>query len=366
VSGGLERGGAWARRALAGLLCGGALLGWDPARAEPPEAPAPVSHAPGGRPADDPGWLDDRRLAVERGLSDLSDYFDQFFGNDPRPSLESPSSRLHFKTYVRTAQDRDFAVGGTASASVHLPRLERWLDNARLVLVGDTDQAGLPAAAGSQGVLETAPVPPTMTDASASYLWRGRGHAELRFDLFHGHRLLLDTGVGTTLAWPPVPFARLRAHLRFALGAGLLLRATGVVFAEPYGRGPGISHGLEVGRFLAPSLWLRWVGQGLFARRTRGVEWSTLVGAEWMVGPRTGLYSGVGASGFGTPQPGLDTWRVWTGVRQDLWRGWVFAGLQPELIWPRSAGQARRQVWAVTARFEVVLDSRPQGVAEPP
>jgi hypothetical protein len=376
---------------VAGLLCCWALLGPGTAGAvaEPPEPTEPpattATEEPPDEPPDDPAeippevppdgsravdpldWIDDQRLVMERGLGDLSDYFDHFFGDDPHPDQVPPSSRLRFRSFVRTTPNRLFAAGGTVAASTHLPRLERWLDNARLVLVGDTDQPGLPTASSSaQSGVDAAPVPPTMTDASASYLWRGRGHVEVRFDLLRGRRLIIDTGVGTTLAWPPVPFTRLRAHLRLGLGAGFLFRATGMIFAEAWGRGPGTSNGVEVGRFLTPSLWLRWAGQGLFARSTRGIEWSSLVGAEWKVHPRTGLFSGVGASGFGTPHPGLDVWHTWVGARQDIWRGWVFAGLQPELIWPRPAGFARRQEWAVTARLELVFESRRREFGAPP
>jgi hypothetical protein len=333
-------------------------LGWAAAEG-PPEIPAPAPPALEAEPDSGPeAWVDDGRVLAGQGLGFLVDRFDHFFGDDRLRDAESPSSRFRFKTYARTAEDRRFAMGFAVGTTLHLPHLERWANNARLVLVGERGDSSVPPLVGTSltGV-EAAPVPPTPAEAASSYLSRGRGSAELRVDLLRRQNLILDSGTGVTMGWPLVPFARVRAHLRATLGAGFLLRGTESIFVELWGRGPGTSTDLEVGRLLTPSLRLRWEGHGVFARRTRGVEWSTLVGADWKVHPRTGLFTGVGASGFGTPSPGLDLWRTWVGVRQDIWAGWVFAGLEPEMNWPRAAGMARRSVWAVTVRLEVVLES---------
>jgi hypothetical protein len=250
-----------------------------------------------------------------------------------------------------------FAVG----TSVTLPRLERWFGNARLEIAGEKAQVGVPPPPSGSGAVvgDSVPRPSSPeSDAAAAELTRGRGRAELRFDVARRGPLVFDTGTGITLAWPPVPFANIRGHLRLPIGWNFLLRATDVLFIELGGQGPGTSLDLELERLIGSAIRLSWEGHGLYSQKSRGVEWSTQVGGEWKVHARTGLFTGVGCIGFGTPHPGLDVWRTWVGVRQDVWRGWIFAGLEPGVSWPRPAGMARAPVWAVTLRLELVIEGR--------
>jgi hypothetical protein len=407
VRGAVDSGGPWTAVAIAGLvlglggpwtaLAGPAALPAAPAVEAPPPTvdPGPPTAAPAATPpppapgpevpvtvkrapmapappesdqaAPASGWLDERRDALELRLGTFIDHFDHFFGADRRVDVEAPTSRFRFKTFVRTGDDKRFAMGFAVGTSIQLPRLERWLGNARLVFIGERVPGGLPRPpVGDTLTGVEAPHPlPASTDSTVPFLGRGRAQAELRFDLLRRDMLILDTGAGTSLVWPPVPFGRFRAHLRLGLGGGVLLRATDVLFVELWGRGMGTSTDVELARLLTPWLRLRWEGHGIFAQRSRGIEWSTLVGADWRVHPRTGLFSTAGCTGFGTPAPGVDVWRVVVGVRQGLWHNWIFAGLEPEVFWPRLAGLARSRFWAVTVRFEVVLDSQLLDAGEP-
>jgi hypothetical protein len=276
--------------------------------------------------------------------------------------MEAPSTRLRLKSFGQTTQERAFTWGVSASASVKLPRVERLLGNARLVLVGENAGTGTPAPPAGGTPPEGTPSPPPLRDVAVNSPSRSGGRAELRFDVVRKGILIFDSGAGLTLAWPTVPFARFRAHVRVALFAGLVLRATEELFVEVGGRGFGTSTDLLLERFVGTTVRLRWEGHGVHAQHTRGIEWSSVVGAEWKAHRRTGVNWGAGAFGFGTPAPGLETWRTWIGVRQDLWRGWVFAELEPELAWPRLAGEPRRQVAAVLLRLEVVIEGRPSVV----
>ncbi len=380
-------GGSWNRGAARGRAVAGLLLCWsapaldaNPPGPGPPKTievpvaaparpnaegeavanaePVPVSKAPDPR-ASSPGWLNDGRVVVEHRLGALIQTFDRFFGDDRRLDVESPSSRFRLKTFVRTSRDRDFAWGGAVSAAVNLPRLERWLGNARLLVVGE--QAGPGASPPPLGTNllseEIAPVSPVELAATAPP--RKSARTELRFDVVRHGVLVFDTSAGVNFVWPPVPYARFRANLRLGLGAGYVFSATEVLFVELGGRGAGANTGLLLERFVGTTLRLRWEGNGLYAQHTRGIESSSLMGAEWKIHPRTGLFAGVGCGAFGTPAPGLDACRIWNGVRQDLWSGWIFAELEPEVAWVRLPGQPRHQVPAVTLRLEVMIDARP-------
>lgn len=344
---------------------------WGQVAGVPPDEGAPGATAddaaeredlppvPPGQDEPGEGWLEKQKAVVEDNLGELVTAFDLFFDKNRKLDLEAPSTRFRVKTSVTTAEDRAFAMGFAVGTSLTLPRLERWLGNARLLVVGEKAQAGVPPAPmGSGGPVGTS-LPATSSpesDAAVAELTRGRGRAELRFDVVRQGPLVFDTGAGFTLAWPVVPFANLRAHLRLPLGWGFMLRATDVLFVELGGRGPGTGLDLELERFLGAAVRLSWEGHGLYAEKTRGIEWGTQIAGEWKVHPRTGLSSGVACSGFGTPSPGLDVWRTWVGVRQDVWRGWIFVELDPGISWPRPAGMARAPVWAVTLRLEVVIE----------
>jgi hypothetical protein len=375
------RGGAGSSTTILGLLLGGWMLlpahglASEPVAAAPDELPDSVMdtmldpdagvddrdqpETPTGEAGTTTGldWIEDQRAAVARRLGSLVDAFDRFFGDERQLDVESPSTRLRLRSFVTAAEDRDVASGVAAAVSVRLPRLQRWLGNARLVLATD-EAAATPGASppGGGSVPIAPPAPPART---AEAIPGTRGRADLRFDLLRQDSLVLDTGIGFTFTWPVVPYARVRGHLRLGLGAGLVLRATQNLFVELWGRGPGTTTDLVVDRFFGATVRLRWEGHGLYFRTTRGIEWNSLVAAEWRVHPRTGLGVGVGGNGFGTPEPALDVWRTWVSARQDLWGGWVFAELEPELAWPRLAGQPRGQVMAVTLRLEVVIDGRP-------
>jgi hypothetical protein len=328
----------------------------------PPPAVAPVVPAEAGPEAKagptEPAWLDSRRITVEQQLGGLVDTFDRFFGDERLLDVESPSTRFRFKGFGRYGQDDEFTGGGAVAVSVRLPRMERWLGNVRLIVVGENTSTGapVPPAGNVPPAGETTPINLSQIGAPDPSLARGR--AELRFDVIRRGMLVFDTSAGVTFALPPVPFARFRAHGRFELGAGFVLRATEVLFVEIRGRGAGTNTDLLIERYLGTDVRFRWEGHGVYAQRTRGIEWSTVLGADWRVHPRTGLYAAVSASGFGTPAPGLDVWRTWAGVRQDLWGGWIFVELEPEASWPRLAGLPREEVLAVTLRLEVVIQGR--------
>jgi hypothetical protein len=369
---------------MVGLLLGCSMLTTAAAGATPPEADAPPPTPPSQvaptvapeaapEPAPEvapevapqaeaeptePAWIDSKRITVEQGLGGLIGTFDRFFGDERLLDVESPSTRFRFKGYGRYGQDDEFTAGGAVAASVRLPRMERWLGNVRLIVVGENTSTGapVPPAGNVPPGGETTPISPSQIGAPDPS--QARGRAELRFDVIRRGMLVFDTSAGVTFAIPPVPFARFRIHSRLELGAGFVLRATEVLFVEIRGRGAGTNTDLLIERYVGTAVRLRWEGHGVYAQRTRGIEWNTVVGADWRVHPRTGLFAAVSASGFGTPEPGLDVWRAWAGVRQDLWGGWIFAELEPEASWPRLPGLPRREVLAVTLRLEVVIQGR--------
>ena len=51
-------------------------------------------------------------------------------------------------------------------------------------------------------------------------------------------------------------------------------------------------------------------------------------------------------------------YRLFTRVRRDVWRRWLFLELEPEVSWPTAPPLGRHKEHAVTLRVEVAFDGR--------
>lgn len=116
---------------------------------------------------------------------------------------------------------------------------------------------------------------------------------------------------------------------------------------------------VDLDRPLAAHTQVRWNNAGFVTGPSRGYEWATELGlAHELESLRTATYLAFGVSGFGLPKAEVELYRVFTRVRREVWRRWVFVELEPEIGWRTTAALGRHQVHAVTVRLEVILDGR--------
>ncbi len=331
----------------------------------PGSAPAPAGGSPATpTPAESAGWFDASHAVLEQTLGAVVLRFDQFFADDHDLDLEHPESRLRVSVQERSGQDRAFAFGESVNGTVRLPALERILHNLRLVITGIDEPANLPnpVVQDQAGTPPAGLVSPVLTPQPLQ-----QGAAELRFDLLRTRLLVFDAGGGANLGWPIIPYARVRGHLVAELGPGLLLRFTETAFAEAFGVGPGESTDFSLDRFLGPAVRLELAGSSRLAVKTQGLEWVGDVNLAWTVDRRTALYTGASTSGYSRPTWKYALSQVDVGIRRDLWEGWLFGQLEPQIQWPLLLTGPHPRVLAIVARLELFLEGRStRGPAPPP
>jgi hypothetical protein len=304
----------------------------------------------GPRPAGEATWLDESHAFIEQGLADLAERVDHFFGDDHRLDEDRPGSVVRWRNEFRTAEDRRFAYRTSARASVELPATLRWLGSARLVISGESQRDPTRTIAEDPANPGFSPV---VTAEQASL--------ELRQPLYRTADTLTDVGAGVRLRIPPEPYVRARLRHRQPLGLGVTLRLSPSVFWESLD-GFGTASGLDLERPLGAHTLLRLGNHAQLTEVSKGVEWGSEASlAHEFASLRTATAVGAGISGDTRPTAEVLLYRIFTRVRRDVWRRWLFLELEPEIGWPldRVRGGHHR-VLAVTLRMDIQFEGKNQ------
>ncbi|MBI5068215.1 MAG: hypothetical protein HZB56_08235 [Deltaproteobacteria bacterium] len=306
-------------------------------------------------------WADDSHRALERKLTDLTEDLDRIFGEDRRLDLEQPGSYLRWRGEVRLDDRRTWSLRSSARANVQLPALMRWLKGLQLSFSGESK--GDPVVRR----LEEPGNPGFSPSIRAE-----QAHLELRLDLLRTPSpTVLQAASGVRLRWPFEYFGALRFRHRQALGWKITARFTQEgtwTNRERFGELTQV----DLDRPLSAQTQLRWNNAGFITGVSRGYEWATEVGlAHAFQRLRLASYLGFAVSGFGLPKAEVELYRLFTRVRRDVWRRWLFLELEPEVAWPTTPGLGRHHVLALTLRVDIILDGRaphgePSAVVPPP
>jgi hypothetical protein len=95
---------------------------------------------------------------------------------------------------------------------------------------------------------------------------------------------------------------------------------------------------------------------------SRGLEWNGDLSLLATFRGRIGTQLGAAMSGATSAPTIVDRYRVYTRVRRDFYRRWIFLELEPELGWPWTPELGRHRLWAVTLRLELQF----HGTEKPP
>ncbi len=314
--------------------------GWEPA---PP--PAAVEEA---EPPAEAGLLDSSHQAVQEGLGGLVDWLDRFFA-DPRYLEFGPQrSTLRWRSEVRLTDEPRAYPRTTALVDLRLPAAGQWLSRLHLVLAGEGEAEGTPAA--SQG---------SLTEVSA-----GQGLLELRLDLVRRPATLFYLGSGVRLRWPPEPVTRLRLRQDVPLAASLLARFTPSAFWEQR-QGFGASAQLDLDQAVAGTALVRASGSAMRSEKSRGLEWAASLEGRDQITPRTAVALGGSMRGAERSPVAVEQYRTFARLRRDVLRRWLFVEIEPEVVWPVTPAGTRLTILGVILRLEVLFEaeSRPPGPA---
>jgi len=315
-----------------------------------PTAPAPRAPAPDAAPdGERRNWMDASHRFVESQLFAPVVRVDRFFSDEAELETERARSFVRWRNELRfdDAGLPSFAV--KLRASLRFPGVAQSLRRVRLVLDGETQDA-LPD--GSRP-----------GDLAAEPAGRVRnGDAELRLRLWDGLLAHADVGAGVLFQLPIGAFARFR--LRWALPVGdLFLTRLAVIGSYRTDERFGAETDVHLERPIANRVLTRLSTKVRVSEVSPGLEWQTELAAFVALGARAMGAFGAAANGATRREPvPLDTYRVFTRLRADFYRSWLFFELEPEYYWPYTPGKVRAAAWAVTTRLEVQF----QGPRRPP
>lgn len=349
----------------------GAPSGTQP-DAEPAGAPAPAeaaapspgaSPAPATAPAPPPAaapeedtWIDVGHAFIEQRIFAPVLRLDRFFSDERSLDAERARSFVRWRNEVRLSEDASRPLYKTGlRANLRFPGLNRQLNRLRLVIVSDTQDA-------LQSIFPRRPGEDENT--------LGAPNAGLRYyflDTIVSHG---DLGAGVLTHIPVGAYGQARLRAAVPLGMSILLRSalTGFWRTDTHF---GTSAGLELERPLTASIVTRLGESATLTEVSQGIEWTSEAALLATLDEHTAGALGVTVSGYSRPNlasdgltrpPDLAGVRLYTRLRRDVYRRWIFVEVEPELAWPWSLEKRRHRAWGVAFRLEVQF----QGNEAPP
>ena len=281
-------------------------------------------------------WLEDGKDYASRKANEMTQWVDNFFGNDER-DLEQAESRLRLRTIYNWDERLDNEVKFRLGGKVSLPQISKRLD---LVFRGeDMDDFG------DDGVED-----PSEDRIGLQYQVGPKDIRKHRFDL--------TVGFGSSGPKPGVKYV-----YQDAFAEDLNFRFT-QRFTYDLGEGGYGSSRFVLDKALRERELVRAYTRFLYGEKTDGTEWSSSlsyargwqgdsgrVGATW-------LY--VGADGQTEPYDFVKNYKVGARFRRQAYRDWLFWEIEPSYNWRVDEPYFDREgAWRIELRLEFLLFDNP-------
>jgi hypothetical protein len=313
----------------------------------PPAKPAPDGEEPPGKPGEeeDESWFDAGHSFIERQLVAPVVRLDRFFSDERELETERARSFVRWRSEVRFTDESSppsFTTG--VRATLRLPGLNKRLRRLRVVMAGETRDA-ISTLFPPEPTEEEPASEPTTGDEDLS-----RGDAGLRFYLWDSVLSHGDLGGGVLVRLPPGAYGRLRFRWAVPVSRLFLLRSAVTGFWRTDVRF-GTSAAAEIERPLTARAAVRLGGSGTLTQESGGVEWSAELALLAAFGARVGGQIGLAVNGATEPlplegtgviPPDVRRYRLYTRLRRDFYRSWLFFELEPEVAWEWDGAPVRR------------------------
>jgi hypothetical protein len=314
---------------------------------------------PAAPPERPDNWIDVGHAFIEQRVFAPILRLDRFFSDERSLDAERSRSFVRWRNQVFFTEDASRPIFATGlHANLRLPGLNQQLRRLRIVIAGETRDA-------LQNLF-----PRTPGTSSVEEDTLGAANAGLRFyflDTLFSHA---DLGAGVLTRIPPGVYGQVRFRTAVPVKRLFLTRQVLAGFWRTDTRF-GTSVGLELERPITPSLVSRINGAATLTELSHGIEWGGEAALFTTLDERTAAQLGASVNGASRPAlasdavtrpPDLDRVRVFTRLRRDVFRRWIFVELEPELAFPWSLEKRRHSAWGVTFRLEVQF----QGTEAPP
>lgn len=340
--------------------------------APPEETPAPkpkeggdgAAQPPAQPPEESENWIDQGHAFIEHRVFAPILRLDRFFSDERDLDPERSRSFLRWRSELRVVEDLSRPAFTTGiRANLRLPGLNKQLERIRVVIEGETRDA-------VSSLFPRTPGPASPFASEFDEQQQGGANAGLRFFLWDSLMAHADLGGGVLLQLPPGVFGRLR--LRYALPVGKLFltryAASGFWRTDTH---LGTTGEAAAERVLTRFVIARLAGQATVTQVSvtngRGTEWGTEAALVASFAQDVGAQVGVAATGATALPVTVERYRVYTRIRRDVYRRWLFVELEPEIAWPwtndpTSRYQGRYRAWGLSFRLEVQF----QGTEAPP
>jgi hypothetical protein len=322
----------------------------------PPPPPPPPRTQPTDTDRDDT-WIDVGHAFIEHRIFAPVLRIDRFFSDERDLEADRARSFLRWRNQLRFQQRTGSpAYTTTLSANLRLPGLNKQLRRFRIEVAGQTRDAVTALFPGETA--EPGEVPTPDEDL-------GTADAGLRYRIWETLQSNGDLGGGVIMRLPPGVYGRFRLRFVEPLGRRFLARQALTLFWRTDTRF-GTTGSAEVERPLARTLLARASASSTISEVSRGLEWFGDLSLLATFRGRLGTQLGTGISGA-TDAPALvDSYRVYTRVRRDFYRRWIYLELEPEYAWPWTPDRGRLGTWAVTFRLEVQFQGNEAPPPQPP
>ncbi len=285
----------------------------------------------------DEGWIDEGHEYATRKANEMTQWVDNFFGNDER-DLEQAESRLRLRTIYNWDERLDNEVKFRLGGKVSLPQISKRLD---LVFRGeDMDDLS------NDGVEDPS------EDRIGLQLQVGPS-AEIR-----KHRFDVTVGFGGS---GPKPGVKYRYQDDFAKDVSFRFTQR---FTYDLGDGGYGSSRFVVDKALRERELLRAYTRLLYGEKTDGTEWSSSLsyarGWQGDAGRVDATWLYVGADGQTEPYDLVKNYRVGARVRRQAIKDFLFWEIEPSYNWRVDEPYLDREgAWRIELRLEFLLFDNP-------
>jgi hypothetical protein len=274
-------------------------------------------------------WYDSAHAYMNTAFCEPAIWFDDFFASD-RVLEEVAGSYVRWRNDFIQNEETGFKFNTNLNFSVELPKISSKL---QLIFEGDEDQ-------NLQDVLPGEPA-----DESSNNLG-------LRLDVKDTDRSKFNISVSAK------PRIRMRYRYTYPFSDELLFRFTQELQNEKGINGARTR--LDFEKAFLPLKLLRSTTEGFISEDVPGVDWSQSFVLFKRITRKSSVSYETGAVGITEPDSMITNYRLGIRYRQNIHRDWLFFEVSPDISWPITLSEDRKQVirerrsiLSILVRFEV-------------